>query len=125
MSHTPPANPPRHIPRQGRYPVRIPIRMTHDERALIGQRATALHLSISRYLVDLATRSKAPLFPEDKQRLAFLRALFAGASEKVQAALASERLAQGGEEMARARVCLQEVLRLLEAIGKELGRRLA
>ena len=111
-------------PHTGRYPVRIPIRMTLAERALIGQQATALHCSISRYLVELATRSKPPLPASDKARLRFLQALFAGAVEKVQAALASPRLAQGeGEDIMGARVCLQEVLRLLDAIGQELGRR--
>ncbi len=39
----------------GRFPVRIPIRMTPEERARIGQTACALNRSISRYLVELAT----------------------------------------------------------------------
>jgi len=111
--------------RQGRYPVRLPIRMTQAERAVIGKSACALDRSISRYLVELALQGKPPLLPEDRSRLTFLHALFHGATEKVQAALASEPVALGGgKESTAARVCLQEVLRLLDAIGQEIGRRL-
>lgn len=109
-----------------RYPVRIPIRMTQAERAFIGRSATAIHRSISRYLVELAMQGgKPPLQPEDKARIKFLLALFAGTTEKVQTALHSPRLAQGNDaEIVGARLCLQEVLRLLEVIGQELQRRL-
>lgn len=112
-------------PIAGRYPVRIPVRMTQEERARIGQHATALSRSISRYLVELATRSKPPLALQDKARLKFLHALFTGATDKVTVALASSRFVESHEEeVVHARVCLQEVLRLLEAIGQEMGRRL-
>jgi len=120
-----PQNDPSFAPVSSRYPIRIPIRMTQAERASIGKRATALNRSISRYLVELATRDRAQLLPEDRARIQFLIALFAGATQKVQAALASSRLSQSSEpDIASVRVCLQEVLRLLEAIGQELGRRL-
>jgi len=110
--------------RQGRYPVRLPIRMTQAERAVIGKSACALDRSISRYLVELALQSASQPQPQDRTRLTFLHALFHGATEKVQAALASERMTNGeGDESAAARVCLQEVLRLLEAISQEIGRR--
>lgn len=112
-------------PSISRYPVRIPVRMTQAERAFIGRNATAIHRSISRYLVELAMQGKPPLQPEDKARLKFLLALFAATTEKVQAALASPRLSQSSDkEISDARVCLQEVLRLLDAIGQELQRRL-
>ncbi len=113
---------------QGRYPVRIPIRMTEAERAIIGKSACALNCSISRYLVELATSEKAPkpaLLSEDKARLRFLHALFHGATEKLQTVLSSERFAAGtGEEITGARATLEETLRLLDAIGQELGRRI-
>ena len=110
---------------QGRYPVRIPIRMTDKERAVIGQSACASNRSISRYLVELATLGKSPTPMENQARLKFLHALFQGATEKLQAVLASERFAQGtGEEITGARASLQETLRLLDAIGQELGRRI-
>ena len=112
-------------PSLSRYPVRIPVRMTQAERAFIGKNATAIHRSISRYLVELAMQGKPPLQPEDRARIKFLLALFAGTTEKVQTALASPRLSQGSDpEIVGARMCLQEVLRLLEAIGQELRRRL-
>ncbi len=113
----------------GRFPVRIPIRMTPEERARIGQAACALHRSISRYLVELATsevntRPNPFSTPEETVRSHFLIALFAGATEKVRAVLTSERLAMEteNEEIAGAKAALQEVLRLLEAIGQELRR---
>lgn len=114
---------------QGRYPVRIPIRMTAEERAVIGKAACALHLSISRYLVELATAKEAntsvQLRPEDRARVQFLQALFQGTSEKIKAVLVSERFVHGeGEEVRAAKFCLEEVLRLLTAIGVELGRRI-
>ena len=110
---------------QGRYPVRIPIRMTDKERAVIGQSACACNRSISRYLVELATLEKSPTPLENQARLKFLYSLFQGASEKMQAVLASERFIQGtGEEITAARASLQETLRLLDAIGQELGRRI-
>ena len=111
---------------QGRYPVRIPIRMTEAERAVIGKSACAMNRSISRYLVELATTGKSSLLPEDKARLKFLHALFHGATEKVQAVLHSERFSQtqSAEEITCAKTSLQEVLRLLDAIGQELGRRI-
>lgn len=62
MSQTTPPS----TPSQGRYPVRIPVRMTKAERALIGKSAGALHRSISRYLVELATSGKATL-PSDRE----------------------------------------------------------
>ena len=125
-----------------RYPVRIPIRMTQEERATIGKSACALNRSISRYLVELATTTpasvagegknqKAVLLPEDKARLSFLRALFHRATEKVQAALASERFVGNGgsgsesADKAGVKTSLEETLRLLDAIGQELGRRIA
>jgi len=118
---------------RGRFPVRIPIRMTQEERARIGQAACALNRSISRYLVELATsgaNTRTPPFStqEEAVRVKFLVALFAGATEKVRAVLASERLNQTGQEEesenAGAKAALQEVLRLLEAVGQELGRRI-
>ena len=110
----------------GRFPVRIPVRMTQEERATIGKNACALNRSISRYLVELATGSNARLLPENKAQTKFLQSLFHAATEKVRAVLTSERLAQGtGEETVYARATLGETLRLLEAIGKELGRRIA
>ena len=110
----------------GRFPVRIPVRMTQEERATIGRNACALNRSISRYLVELATSDKSRPLPEDRAQTKFLHSLFHAATEKVRAVLASERLAQGtGEEIVYARATLGETLRLLEAIGKELGRRLA
>ena len=108
--------------RQGRYPVRLPIRMTQAERAVIGKSACALDRSISRYLVELALQSAS--LPQDRTRLTFLHALFHGATEKVRAALVSERLAHGGGGQS-ARVCLEEVLRLLNAIGQELERHIS
>jgi len=102
--------------------------MTPEERAIIGKAACALNRSISRYLVELATREKAQnsaLLPEDNARLRFLTALFHGATEKVQAVLLSERFTQGtGEENAFAKVSLQEVQRLLEMMDHELKGRL-
>jgi len=113
----------------GRFPVRIPIRMTQEERAQIGQAACALNRSISRFLVELATQEKgtrtSPFSTQEAVRLKFLVALFAGATEKVRAVLASERVAQIGEgekSESSAKAALQEVLRLLEARGQELGR---
>jgi len=105
-----------------RYPVRMPIRMTEAERAVIGKSACALDRSISRYLVELALQSAS--LPQDRTRLTFLHALFHGATEKVRAALVSERLAHGGGGQS-ARVCLEEVLRLLNAIGQELERHIS
>lgn len=134
MSHSPSSvlSSPSTAP-QGRFPVRIPIRMTAEERAVIGKAACALHLSISRYLVELATTKEAgtaaaapaQLGQEDRARVQFLQALFQGAGEKIKAVLNSERFVRGdSEDIQVAKICLEEVLRLLNAIGVELGRRI-
>ena len=121
-----PHNPPTRATPYGRFPVRLPIRMTGEERAIIGKAAFLHNRSISRFLVELATLEKPPLRGEERARIRFLHALFSGATDKVKTALASERWAnEEGEEIAGARECLQEVLRLLDAIGQELGRRIA
>ena len=120
----PPALPPA-LASQRRYPIRIPIRMTPRERAVIGKRACSLNRSISRYLVELATLESGGASPEDRARLTFLYALFQSGIEKVQAALDSQvLLREGGTEVCEVRASLQEVLRLLEVIGQEVRRRI-
>ena len=110
---------------QRRYPIRIPIRMTRRERAVIGKRACSLNRSISRYLVELATAGPVGATPEDRARLTFLYALFQSGIEKVQTTLDLPVLSpEGGAEVRQARASLLEVARLLEVIGHEVRRRI-
>lgn len=109
---------------RGHYPCRIPIRMTAAERAVIGKSACAADLSVSRYLVELATQGRVAR-PEDRARLRYLQALFQDAAARVQALLSSPLMAHEDVEIQSARACLEEASRLLTSLARELTRRLA
>ena len=57
-----------------RYPRRLLIRMTDEERRVLGKRAHAAYLSLSRYLVQSAMQGKAP--PTEAEREQLERLLF-------------------------------------------------
>lgn len=107
----------------GRYPCRIPIRMTAAERAVIGKSACAADLSVSRYLVETATQGRTTC-PQDRARIGYLRALFQEAADKTHSLLASPLLTSGHSEVADVQAHLTEAARLLACLSLELGRRL-
>lgn len=105
------------------FSYRIPIRMTPDERKIIGKSAQALNRSVSRYLVELAT--KGPAFrPEEKARLRFLLSLFREARGELEGVLGMSRFADITHS--RADVCakVREAMRLLSSLVEQLERRL-
>ncbi|RYF50241.1 MAG: hypothetical protein EOO38_06135, partial [Cytophagaceae bacterium] len=67
----------------GAYDYRIPIRMTREERAVIGKKAQDNNLSVSRYLVTVAT-CETDIRPEDQARLLRLKSYFDDAATRLQ-----------------------------------------
>lgn len=115
--------PPREL-RSSRYPCRIPIRMTPGERAIIGRKATALNLSISRFLVESGVSDK-PGYAADPARLRYLQVLFQDAADKAKALLASPLFAVKNELNSEVKMRLEEAAYLLKALAGELARRLS
>lgn len=105
------------------FSYRIPIRMTPEERKIIGKSATTLNRSISRYLVELATKGPAFL-PEEKARLRMLLAMFREARGELQALLGMSLFVEATQ--GRGDVCgrIQEAMRLLLTLSEKLERRL-
>lgn len=105
------------------FSYRIPIRMTPEERKVIGKSANALNRSISRYLVELATKGPAFL-PEEKARLRLLLAMFREARKELQGLLGMSLFADATQ--GRADVCgrIREAMRLLATLTDQLERRL-
>ena len=106
-----------------RYPYRIPIRMTHEERRLIGQLACAVNLSVSRYLVESSLTGRAKR-EKDRARLQSLLALFEDTGDRIQRLLLSPLLAGKEAIVTEARTRLEKTLTLLVTLGNELRRRL-
>ena len=106
---------------QTRYPCRLPIRMTQAERAIIGKKACALNLSISRYLVENGVGGKQK---EDPARLRYLQILFQDAADKAKSLLASPLFTPRDELTRDVRARLEESAYLLRALAGELARRL-
>ena len=104
-----------------RYPCRLPIRMTQEERAIIGKKACALNLSISRYLVENGVGDKQR---EDPARLRYLQILFQDAADKAKSLLASPLFTPKDELTRDVRARLEESAYLLRALAGELARRL-
>jgi hypothetical protein len=105
------------------FSYRIPIRMTPEERRIIGRSACALNRSISRYLVELAT-NPAPFQPEEKARLRSLLALFKETGRELEGLLGMALFAEAGRASGEVRRRLQEANRLLAALTDQLERRL-
>ena len=118
------AKSPHREPPPGRYPCRLPIRMTPDERAIIGRKATTLDLSISRFLVESGVSDK-PGSATDPARLRYLQVLFQDAANKVNALLASPLFAVKNEATSEVKLRLEEAAYLLKALAGELARRLS
>ncbi|MES2459245.1 MAG: hypothetical protein V4671_01590 [Armatimonadota bacterium] len=104
-----------------RYPCRLPIRMTQAERAIIGKKACALNLSISRYLVENGVGDKQK---EDPARLRYLQLLFQDAADKAKSLLASPLFTPKDELTRDVRARLEESAYLLRTLAGELARRL-
>jgi len=100
-----------------RFPIRLLIRMTKAERAIIGKRACALNRSLSRYLVSLATGEAALFTQRETLRTKLLVTLFQNAVEKVRAMPTLDASLERP-----LRVALGEVLNALEALAQEVGR---
>ena len=113
-------------PSESRYPCRLPIRMTPGERAIIGKKACALNLSISRYLVTSGVGEKQgqPGQAQDPERLRYLQILFQDAADKAKLLLASPLFTPGDELTRDVRARLEESAYLLKALAGELARRL-
>ena len=107
-------------PRANRSLYRISIRMTTDERKIIGRKAFLANLSVSRFLVEAAC-SEAALLPQDRTRLRWLLALFHRTGERLRSLSLLPLLSQAGPE---ARQELLSVLRLIEALEEEMRKRL-
>ena len=105
------------------FSYRIPIRMTPEERKIIGKSANTLNRSISRYLVELATKGPAFL-PEEKARLRLLLSMFREARGELQGLLGMSIFAEATQ--GRADVCgrIREAMRLLSMLIEQLERRL-
>ena len=110
------------------YAYRIPIRMTQGERAVIGRKAHAANVSMSRYLVAAALhqkREETDLCPGDLARLQRFQAYVEDAATRLRSLSALPVFrGVGGEEMQRA-ARLRETLCVLESLSTEIGRRLA
>ena len=105
------------------YSYRIPIRMTPEERKVIGRSAYALNRSISRYLVELAT--KGPNFlPEEKARLRMLLTVFREAQSELQGLLGMSLFADATQGKAEICGSIREAMRLLATLSEQLERRL-
>ena len=110
-------------PPESRYPCRLPIRMTPGERSIIGKKACALNLSISRYLVASGIGDKQNQ-AQDPARLRYLQILFQDAADKAKILLASPLFTPGDEVTRDVRARLEESAYLLKALAGELARRL-
>ena len=122
-----------HIPRRAcqypqararppRHPCCVPVRMTASERAAVGQKAYALNVSVSRFLVERGIGNQAQA--SDTSRLRYLHTLFDDAASRAKALLASPLFAVKNEHTADAKLRLEEVAYLLKALAGELARRL-
>ena len=100
-----------------RFPVRLLVRMTRAERAIIGKRACALNRSLSRYLVGLANEEATFVTQRETVRTRLLLTLFGNAVQKVREL---PTLDSSVEEPLRE--ALGEVLSALEALALEMGR---
>lgn len=112
------------------YSYRIPIRMTREERARIGQKAQAANLSMSRYLVtsamyyDEQERHETDLSEGDQTRLRRFQSYFDEAATRLRSLSALPIFkGPGGDEMQRA-ARLRETLCVLESLSTEISRRL-
>ncbi len=100
-----------------RFPVRLLVRMTRAERAIIGKRACALNRSLSRYLVGLANEEATFVMQRETARTRLLVTLFGNAVQKVRELPTLE-----GTLEEPLREALGEVLNVLEALALEMGR---
>jgi hypothetical protein len=105
------------------FSYRIPIRMTLEERRIIGTSATALNRSISRYLVDLAVKGQT-IRPEEKSRLRILLVMFREAHTELQGLLGMSMFADATAGRAEVQGRVQEAIRLLATLTEQLERRL-
>lgn len=108
------------LPKENKPPYRISIRMSAEERKIIGRKATLAHLSISRFLVETALHEGA-MSPQDKMRLRWLLTLFEKTAERLTSL--SDCPAIGRAEPA-VRQELAAALHLIEALTEEMRKRI-
>jgi uncharacterized protein (DUF1778 family) len=108
------------IPKETKPPYRISIRMSAEERKLIGRKATLAHLSISRFLVETAVHDGA-ISPHDKMRLRWLLTLFEKTAERL-ASLSECPTIVRAEPAVRQE--LTAALHLIEALTEEMRKRI-
>lgn len=106
-------------PKDKKSTYRISIRMSVEERKILGRKATSAHLSLSRFLVETAL-SDTVIAPQDKARLRWLLTLFQRTRDRLRALSASPALSQMD---AAARQELRATLHLIEALTEEMCKR--
>lgn len=80
-----------HNPSAIRYPRRLLIRMTTEERRTLGRKAHAAELSISRFVIQSAMRGKAPPSQAERAELESLMFLVKRAANVLTRLLANAR----------------------------------
>ena len=101
----------------------IPVRMTAEERRIIGRGATALQRSISRYLVEVATKG-SHIRPEERARLRILLTAFGDTERELQGLLGLSLFHEATKVRPEVGRRLQEAIRLLKTLSAQLERRL-
>ena len=107
-----------------RYPRRMLVRMTEEERRLLGKRAHASYLSLSRFLVQTAMQGKAPPTQAEKEQLERLLFLLKRAATILTQLLGNARtlrLTGADREMES---YLENAVDLMTRLCNELKRRL-
>ena len=108
------------LPKDNKPPYRISIRMSAEERKVIGRKATLANLSISRFLVESAL-SEAAMLPQDKMRLRWLLTLFEKTGERLRSFCDCPTLKRA-EPTTRQEMLA--ALHLVEALTTEMRKRL-
>ena len=107
-----------------RFPHRMLIRMTEEERRILGRRSHAAYLSLSRYLVQTAMQGKAPPTQAEKEQLERLLFLLKRAATILTQLLGNARalrLTGADKEMEG---YLENAVDLMTRLCNELKRRL-
>ena len=107
-------------PKEKKPLYRISIRMTSEERKIIGQKATRVHLSLSRFLVESALSDEV-ITPQDKARLRWLLSLFEKMSDRLRSLSDCPALLRAEPAV---RQELTAALHLVEALMQEMRKRL-
>ena len=107
-----------------RYPRRMLVRMTEEERRVLGRRSHAAYLSLSRYLVQTAMEGKAPPTQAEKEQLERLLFLLKRAATILTQLLSNARILRLTGANREMESHLEAAVELMTRLCNELKRRL-